>query len=184
MKEWGGSHSWPGVLQLTPPNSPSTPALVGVGLGASAHMICEARNNMSPRNRLGHVSVQHATVQYVAVQTHITRPNTQAEFRPYYGPYMAVKQCERIVFGHSDASYAFFFMPVMKACRAQVLVKKSILPLNRVISIPKRLFNSDKSILQWKSKPRNIQGQQTCVSTLGRCFSYCKSFGQHAWHLN
>ncbi|KAA6420030.1 MAG: hypothetical protein FRX49_10052 [Trebouxia sp. A1-2] len=42
-QEWGGSHSWPGVLQLTPPNSPSTPALVGVGLGASAHVIQTVR---------------------------------------------------------------------------------------------------------------------------------------------
>ncbi len=80
VKEWGGSHSWPGVLQLTPPNSPSTPALDGVGLGASAHMIYEARNNMCPRDRLGHVNGQHATVQHVAVLAHLTWPITQAEF--------------------------------------------------------------------------------------------------------
>lgn len=36
VKEWGASHSCPGVLQLTPPNSPNTAALVGVGRGESA----------------------------------------------------------------------------------------------------------------------------------------------------
>ncbi len=44
---------------------------------------------------------------------------------------MAVKQCERIVYGHSDASWVFLLIPVMKACRGQVMVDKIVLPFNK-----------------------------------------------------
>lgn len=43
---------------------------------------------------------------------------------------MAVKQCRRNVYGHSDASWVTLLIPVMKACRAQVMVDEIVLPFN------------------------------------------------------